>query len=129
MYVHKFDAKVHLNHLNAEATYEALNQTEKNLEVVLEKMDENTTLIISSDHGMVEKGHGGYTDEERLATFFAYSKKGFIDIKELGLEEEPFFRSIDVSSILNYYIGSTFNLNSLGHFQPEVLEAGDYSKE
>lgn len=116
VHVHEFDAQVHLDRLNTQNTYDALDDTQAGIVNILDQIDDNTTLIITSDHGMVEFGHGGFTDDERLGTFFAYSKNGFADVRSLQNSNPKSFRSVDVSNILNYYIGSTFNLNSFGHF-------------
>ena len=43
------------------------------LKVMIEKMDDDTTLVVWGDHGMtVEGSHGGNSDLEMNSTLFAY---------------------------------------------------------
>lgn len=50
-----------------------LLDSEKLIKEIMEKMDDQTTLIIFGDHGMTEDGnHGGNTDLELATVFFAY---------------------------------------------------------
>jgi len=44
-------------------------------------MDNQTILIVVSDHGMTKSGnHGGNTESETSSTFYAIKKKGKFDI-------------------------------------------------
>lgn len=55
-----------------------LLEYEKNIEEMIEKMDDNTTLVVFGDHGMTYTGsHGGGTELEMRTTFFAYQKTPF----------------------------------------------------
>lgn len=52
-----------------------LLETEKVISQIIEKMDEETTLVVFGDHGMTEEGsHGGSSELEMRTTFFAYQK-------------------------------------------------------
>lgn len=47
--------------------------TDKHLEEVFEKLDDNTTILVFGDHGLTEDGnHGGETTLEMSSAFFAY---------------------------------------------------------
>jgi predicted AlkP superfamily pyrophosphatase or phosphodiesterase len=47
------------------------------LEQELAKKGEDITLIVTSDHGLIETGHGGASPEEKQSLIFAYSSRGF----------------------------------------------------
>jgi len=43
-------------------------------------MDNDTLLVITSDHGQVMEGtHGGNSDDEASSFIFGYTKSGFAD--------------------------------------------------
>ena len=55
-----------------------LNDTEKLLREVIEKMDEQTVLLVFGDHGMTDGGdHGGASKGELSSILFGYTKSGF----------------------------------------------------
>lgn len=55
-----------------------MHDIEKIVEKVIEKMDDETTLVVFGDHGMTQEGsHGGSSDEEMRTVFFAYQKQPF----------------------------------------------------
>lgn len=48
------------------------------VEKIIEKMDDDTTLMLFGDHGQTIAGsHGGSSEEEMRTVFFAYQKKPF----------------------------------------------------
>jgi len=50
-----------------------LLETEEMIKLVIELMDEKTTLIVFGDHGMTEDGnHGGGSELELRTVLFAY---------------------------------------------------------
>ena len=52
--------------------------TEKIIEQIVEKMDDQTTLLVFGDHGMTPDGnHGGLTELEIRSALFAYQKTPF----------------------------------------------------
>ena len=55
-----------------------LLDTEVIIEEIIEKMDDETTLVVFGDHGMTLDGsHGGSSEEELRSVLFAYQKKPF----------------------------------------------------
>ena len=49
-------------------------------EEVIKLMDNDTLLILASDHGQVMEGtHGGNSDEESSSFIFGYTKRGFAE--------------------------------------------------
>jgi len=45
---------------------------------MIDKLDEDTVMLVFGDHGMTDQGgHGGESDEELRTIFFAYTKGGF----------------------------------------------------
>ena len=55
------------------------------LKELIDALPEETLLVITSDHGLIENGHGGSSPEERLAVFMAYRKRGFSLLKDPSL--------------------------------------------
>jgi phosphatidylinositol glycan class O len=52
---------------------------------IIDKMDNQTTLLVFGDHGMTDDGnHGGGTENELKSILFAYNKAGF-PLKQLNL--------------------------------------------
>ena len=50
-----------------------MNDIQNTIEKVIEKMDDDTTLVIFGDHGMTENGsHGGSSELEMRTVLFAY---------------------------------------------------------
>lgn len=65
---HRFGAK------HGEATRK-LRETQELLEEVIDKLDENTLLVVIGDHGMTDRGdHGGDSRDEIDAALWIYSK-------------------------------------------------------
>ena len=55
-----------------------LKDSEEILLNIIEKMDEQTTLIVFGDHGMTSDGnHGGSAEDEMRSVIFAYQKTPF----------------------------------------------------
>jgi len=55
-----------------------MHDIEMIVETTIEKMDDETTLVVFGDHGMTQEGsHGGSSDEEMRTVFFAYQKTPF----------------------------------------------------
>ena len=45
---------------------------------MIDKLDNDTVLLVFGDHGMTDMGgHGGETEEELSTILFAYTKGGF----------------------------------------------------
>ena len=63
------------NHIEIERK---LNDTEKIIKNIINKMDNDTILLVFGDHGMTDDGnHGGGTLNELKSVLFSYSKSGF----------------------------------------------------
>ena len=55
-----------------------LLETEDFIREMIERMDQETTLVIFGDHGMtLDGGHGGNTDLEMRTVLFSYQKEVF----------------------------------------------------
>lgn len=87
---------------------------------IVEKIDENTLLLVIGDHGMTQEGnHGGATAEETETGLFAYSKQKFINF--------PISRSvlsqIDVVPTISILLGISIPFNNLGTVIPELFKS------
>ena len=92
-------------------------------------MDENTTLVITSDHGMSDTGHGGFDGFSTEGVFFAYRKKGFLGSRERDLTGTVnYFRLSDICNVLHYYIGMTSPLPSFGHMPDQLYPYDEEQK-
>ncbi|KAL1915662.1 uncharacterized protein VTP21DRAFT_6421 [Calcarisporiella thermophila] len=125
-----------------------LTQMNVLIEKVVQRMDEDTLLVVMGDHGMDPKGdHGGDSDLEVRSALFMYSKKGsgedysrqeaeilraaeaVVDL-EMGESWSSYsgwfkdFRSIpqiDLVPTLSLLMGVPIPFNSLGAVIPEVI--------
>lgn len=113
------DSFVHKKGLSYKGTINALKQDDNLLREFFSKVDDNTTVILTSDHGLIDTGHGGASDNEKMSIFFAYRKNGFMGLS--GKNEEIYgindkeLRILDITEIISYYLGVTAPLNSLGN--------------
>ena len=115
IHIHEFDAAVHLANLHSSLAFSKVKSTENNVKQIFEQLDDDTTLVISSDHGMADYGHGGFDGYSTEGIFFAYRKKGFLGTKKANSTgKSKYFRLSDVCNILHYYIGMTSPLPSFG---------------
>ena len=75
-----------------------LEQMDRVLRYVIEKMDNETILFVMGDHGMTPDGnHGGATKEETHTVLFSYTKKGF-KLKSENFEKKKEFEKILISN-------------------------------
>ena len=122
MHIHEFDAAVHLDNLLSPLSIKKLEKTQDDIKALIENLDEDTTLIVASDHGVSINGHGGFEEAEETGVFFAYRKKGFAGTRNPSLvNTREIYREMDICNIAHYYMGSTSPLNSYGDLPPEVL--------
>jgi len=121
-HIHQFDASVHLTSLNSPSALQQLEQSNKDIEDIISLVDDNTTVIVTSDHGMSINGHGGFSEEEELGVFFSYRKGGFLGSE--GGQELPIkkvYRQNDICNIISYHMGFTSPIASYGDFPVENL--------
>lgn len=122
-YFPKFDTWVHKNRLHNNETFKVIQESNDQITEILEAIDDNTTVIISSDHAIKDDGHGPYSRDYREGILFVYSKAGLFvqqDLKIMNKDRE--IRTVDVSNIISYYFGNTPPSNSFGNIPLEVLE-------
>ena len=68
-----------------------MNDIEGIIETVIEKMDDETTLVIFGDHGVTLDGsHGGSSEEEMRTVIFSYQKKPFPMAKKYQAMREEY---------------------------------------
>ncbi|EXJ72444.1 phosphatidylinositol glycan, class O [Cladophialophora psammophila CBS 110553] len=103
------------------AMAEKLRQMDDVIRQMMEKIDDQTLLVIMGDHGMDTKGdHGGESDDEIEAALWMYSKKprfGRIDgasaLPPAKAKERP-VGQIDLVSTLSILLGLPIPFNNLG---------------
>lgn len=115
----QLDHSVHQERLSIPVTEKILKQDDLLIEKLIDKLPQDVTQIITSDHGLIEKGHGGSSPEEKMATFIAYRKKGFPfqDFDQKNLEEilETKIDGMDLTVMMSFQLGQTPSINSLGN--------------
>lgn len=103
---------------------EKLNQMDKVIEDVINKMDDKTLLVIIGDHGMDSTGnHGGDAPDELESTLFMYSKSkkkvfnkksaSHYDASNLGKEYRR-VNQIDLVPTISLLMGLPVPYNNLG---------------
>src|SRR6202000_750861 len=88
---------------------------------VIEKLDDETLLVVMGDHGMDTKGdHGGESDDEIQAALWMYSKKGNFgrtvpaNSKPPATAKERPVAQIDLVPTLSLLLGMPIPFNNLG---------------
>jgi len=118
-----FDSSVHGFKLHEPRTRKALKHTNNIIEAILQKVDNRTTVIVTSDHGMIENGHGGFSDEERKSFLFVYNKNGLLGDSQMIPKRDYIKNPIttyDIANVMSYYLGYSPPMNSIGNFPPQV---------
>ena len=104
-----------------------LLDTEKIMQTIIEKMDNNTTLLVWGDHGMtIDGNHGGSELLEMRTTLFAYQKTPFPMYEHYDKGAlRKYFRNIDktvkhldLAPILSMLLDVPFPFSSLGFMHP-----------
>ena len=103
----ELDHEVHLKHLSTYKIQEILRKEERMFRDLIEKVPENVTLIVTSDHGLIESGHGGDSEYEKQSMLFVYNKNG------LGGKSESLKQmdGLDLTTTLHYLMGLPLSLN------------------
>ena len=87
-----------------------LKDTEQIIEQIVEKMDDQTTLLVFGDHGMtVDGNHGGLTELEMRSALFAYQKTPFPMYKHYNkpalngsfLDMDKALKQLDITPIVS----------------------------
>ncbi|XP_037946373.1 GPI ethanolamine phosphate transferase 3-like [Teleopsis dalmanni] len=107
----------HCGHKHGPMHHEmARKLTEMNnvIRMVIDKMDNDTTLFVMGDHGMTASGdHGGDTDDETNALLFAYSKHNEFISSSYGSDKE-ILQQIDLVPSLATILGIPIPYSNLG---------------
>lgn len=127
MHTSELDHNTHIEGLSSSHTAGILTQDNKLFERLIEAIDDDTLLLITSDHGLIESGHGGISPEERASFVFAYRKKGL-------LKSHPFMKTyfpeeMELNDLDNFDLTPTVSLllnnappfNAIGDLLSEVL--------
>jgi hypothetical protein len=132
-HISDLDSSVHIKSLSSQEAVEAVDRDQLLLTTFLEKIEEqekkwaengeDVTLIITSDHGLIDSGHGGNSANEKLSFLFAYSSRGFASNKKKSEDPENIFKlkkdlkAFDITEMTSYYMGFTPPFNSIGSFK------------
>lgn len=117
------DSQCHKSYLGSPGTLKALKKQNELVGKLIEEVDDNTTLIITSDHGLMREGcHYGNRTNETLSFLFAYRKNGF-----LGNHKEEFgvkgnLSLVDISRMFGFYSCSEAPFNNLGSMRPGLMD-------
>ena len=103
------------------ATNGKLQEMDAVIRNIIDKLDQNTLLVVMGDHGMDIKGdHGGESDDEVEAALWMYSKKGIFGRGHNGelspprtAKERP-VGQIDLVPTLSLLLGMPIPYNNLG---------------
>ena len=120
-HISDLDSSVHIKSLSSQEAVEAVDRDQMLLTTFLEKIEEqekkwaengeDVTLIITSDHGLIDSGHGGNSANEKLSFLFAYSSRGFASNKKKSEDPENIFKlkkdlkAFDITEMTSYYMG------------------------
>lgn len=88
-----------------------------------EKTKGDTLLLVFGDHGMTEDGnHGGATEEERSAAFFAYSPhKKLFKASHLREKDMPTVQQVDLAPTFALLLDVPIPFGSLGFMVPDFV--------
>lgn len=114
-----------------QAMADKLHQMNEVIQQLIQKVDDETLLVIMGDHGMDTKGdHGGESDEEVEAALWMYSKKPRFGRTEQAAimppataKERP-VGQIDLVSTLSILLGLPIPFNNLGKPIAEAFAGG-----
>ena len=105
-----------------------LREMDQVIRSLIEKVDDDTLLVVMGDHGMDSKGdHGGESDDEVDAALWMYSKRGMFGrtSAETALppkySRERFVPQIDLVPTLSLLLGMPIPFNNLGSPIEEVF--------
>lgn len=91
-----------------------LNQMNRFIQDVVDRIDDKTLLVVMGDHGMDPKGdHGGDTQLELESTLWMYSKKPFFS-KPLEDYNSRTVSQIDLVPTISLLLGLPIPFNNLG---------------
>lgn len=114
---------------------EKLREMDQVIRNLIEKVDDDTLLVVMGDHGMDSKGdHGGESNDEVDAALWMYSKKGMFGrtSTETALppkfSRERFVPQIDLVPTLSLLLGMPIPFNNLGSPIEEAF-AGTYGND
>ena len=109
-----------------------LLDTEKFIKWIIEKMDNETTLVVYGDHGMtVEGSHGGNSNLEMGTTIFAYQKKPFPFAQKWRKFKQEFenmdrsMKQVDLASIASLLTKLPVPFSNLGIMHPAFAQTSD----
>jgi hypothetical protein len=135
MHAAEFDHHVHTTSLSNRDTEKILREDEELFSTLIEKMDDETTLIMTADHGLIERGHGGAEIEERKTFLFAHNKKGLLKgnpmfqkhfPENIARKEED---QLALTPTLSLLLNMNPPLNCLDTILPELLPNMNFSTE
>ena len=127
MHTSELDHNVHMEGLSSPRTEEILKEDDQLFKRLIDAIDDDTLLVVTSDHGLIESGHGGISPEERASFLFAYRKKGLM--RSHPFMEKYFPYELTSSDIDNFDLTPTISLlinnappfNAIGDLLTEIL--------
>lgn len=131
VHIADLDHNVHMDRLSSKKTVTILKEDDLWFQRLIDSLDDDTILMVTSDHGLIETGHGGTTPEEKSSLMFVYRRKGLLGshqfmskylADELAVDE---IDSFDLTPTLGLLLNNTPPFNSVGDFVAEVMPLPD----
>lgn len=106
-----------------------LDQINKVLENIVDKLDDDTLLVVLGDHGMSKEGnHGGATDDETNAALFMYSKKPLVRKNGHSFSNKA-VQQVDLVPTLSLLLGLPIPFGNLGSVIPQIFQLDVHSND
>lgn len=127
MHTSELDHNVHLEGLSSPKTADILKDDNTLFERLIAAIDDDTLLLATSDHGLIESGHGGISAEERASFLFAYRRKGLLRSHPFMEKHFPYeiasddIDNFDLTPTLSLLVNNAPPFNAIGDLLTEVL--------
>lgn len=129
MLVHtsELDHRVHVDRLSSKQIPNILEKDQQLFTRLLDSLDDETLLIATADHGLIETGHGGISQNEITSFVFAYSKSGLLrsnpSVQKLFRPEvdKKVVENFDITPTLSLLLNKSPPFNTIGDLLLDIL--------
>lgn len=116
----ELDHNTHQYGLSSPQVESTLKRDQILLERLLGAIPKNVTLVITSDHGLKEDGHGGTSSNERLSLLFVYHPA-----YEVSATTDSDVDALDITPTISSLLGMSPPINSLGKPIDEIFASDE----